>query len=229
VRLSEIIISVALFAFGLLYWFGARPGDGIRKWEAIAYWAGWVVLAIALVSPLHEAGEEFFSAHMLQHELIMALSAPLLVLGRPLIRYLWAMPMGMRRIVGVFSGPLLALTAPVTAGILHAGAIWIWHYPPLFGATLTSEFVHAAQHLSFFLTGLLFWWSVLHGPVGAAMLNLLITTIYTGVLGALLVFSRTVLYPAYAMRDQQIGGLIMWVPGGVAYLVAALWIASRFV
>ncbi len=114
----------------------------------------------------------------------------------------------------------------------------MWHIPQLFQATLTNDFVHAMQHISFLGSALLFWWAVVHGPqralgYGVAMLYLLSTAMHSGLLGALLTFARTVWYPAYenggtetwgltALEDQQLGGLVMWAPAGVIYIVAGL-------
>jgi len=107
----------------------------------------------------------------------------------------------------------------------------------LFQATLRSEWVHAAQHLSFFGSALLFWWSLFYvqgrSNYGAGVLYLFTTAAHTGILGALLTFSNTTWYPAYAqstlswgvspLEDQQIGGLIMWVPASLVYIGAGLW------
>jgi len=134
------------------------------------------------------------------------------------------------------------VSLPVVAWILHAAAIWIWHAPPLFQATLHSETVHTAQHLSFLFTGLLFWWALLRGTENrrgrvAGVLYLFTTALHTNLLGALLTFSRRVWYPIYGastapwgltpLEDQQLAGLIMWIPAGIAYLVAALALIAR--
>jgi putative membrane protein len=224
-------------------WRSAAPGRGVRGREVTAFGLGWLALAIALVSPVHRWGEALFSAHMVQHELLMAVAAPLLVLGRPLIPWLWALPAGWRRPVGrLASAPPVrsgwqGLTHPGVAWTLHAVAIWGWHLPALFQATLRSETVHALQHASFLGTGLLFWWTVLerrHGRLGwpGAVIALFTTAVHTGLLGALLTFSNRLWYPIYApataawgltpLEDQQLAGLIMWIPGGLAYLIAAL-------
>jgi cytochrome c oxidase assembly factor CtaG len=107
----------------------------------------------------------------------------------------------------------------------------------LFQATLESEFVHTLQHLSFLLSALLFWWALIHGRrglmgYGAAVLYMFTTSIHSGVLGALITFSSSVWYPAYAattsswgltpLEDQQLGGLIMWIPAGLVYIFAGL-------
>ena len=230
-------------------WRSAAPGHGIRRWEAGAFAGGWIVLLLALMSPLHRLGAVLFSAHMAQHELLMVVAAPLLVLGRPLVPLVWALPMRWRRAMGDWAtaGPVRGtwelLTLPLVAWTLHAIAIWLWHAPALFDATLRSELIHTLQHLSFLGTGLLFWWALLRGRSGrlgrpAAVLYLFTTSVHTTVLGALLTFSSRPWYSLYGsstaawgltpVEDQQLAGLIMWVPAGLAYLIAALVIAASW-
>jgi putative membrane protein len=224
-------------------WRSAETGRGVRRWESAAYASGWATLFVALVSPLHPLGRVLFSAHMMQHELLMLVAAPLLVLGRPSVAFLWAMPVGWAREVGAwgraawFRRPWRALTNPFAAWAVHALALWVWHVPALFQATIDNEWVHTAQHLSFFLSALLFWWALLRGReglkgYGAAVLYLFTTSIHSGALGALITFASSVWYPAYAgttgewgltpLEDQQLGGLIMWIPAGLVYIFAGL-------
>jgi putative membrane protein len=230
-------------------WRSAGTGHGIRRWEAASFAGGWFMLLLALVAPLHQLGEVLFSAHMVQHELLMAAAAPLLVLGRPLIPFVWAMPVSWRRMMGSWAAaPRLRhtwslVTLPLVAWTVHALAIWIWHAPRLFQATVSSDLIHTLQHVSFLGTGLLFWWALIRRGQGrfgrpVAVLYLFTTTVHTTVLGALLAFSPRVWYPIYAsstlawgltpLEDQQLAGLIMWVPAGLAYLIAALAIASSW-
>ena len=201
-----------------------------------------MVLSLALVSPLHPLGEALFSAHMAQHEILMLLAAPMLVVSRPLVPLLWGLPFGWRRVAGRWSKmrPVQriweSLTLPLAAWCIHAAALWIWHAPALFQATLTSELAHSAQHLSFLLSALLFWWALLYGPgrmnYGSGVLYIFTTGVHTSILGALLTFASSVWYPAYrstaplwgitSLEDQQVGGLIMWIPAGLVYLAAGL-------
>lgn len=95
------LIILGLVLSGWLYWRGATDDHGIRRWERRCYWSGWWTLVGAVVSPLHPLGEVLFSAHMVQHEVLMLLSAPLLVLGRPLVAFLWVLPMSRRRQAGM--------------------------------------------------------------------------------------------------------------------------------
>lgn len=244
------VVIVSLLLSGWLYargvrrmWREAGSGRGIRRWEAVAFAAGWFALFVALVSPLHPLGEVLFSAHMTQHELLMLVAAPLIVLGRPVVAFLWSVPVAWSRRMGQwtkarwFQRSWKSITMPLTAWVIHAAALWIWHVPFLFQATLRSDLVHTLQHVSFLGSALLFWWALIHGPqgalgYGAAALYVFTTSVHSGVLGALITFAGTVIYPAYAqstaswgltpLEDQQIGGLIMWVPAGLVYIVAGL-------
>jgi putative membrane protein len=244
-----VIAGLALTAW--LYLRGVRRlwressarGRAVRKREVWAFAAGWLALFVALVSPLHPWGEVLFSAHMTQHEVLMLMAAPLLVLGRPLVPLLWALPFGWRQRVGEVGkkrevrAVWRAVTNPLAAWAIHAVALWVWHVPALFDATLRSDFVHTLQHLSFLGSALLFWWALIHGRqglmgYGAAVLYMFTTSVHSGVLGALITFTRSVWYPAYAtttaswgltpLEDQQLGGLIMWIPAGLVYIFAGL-------
>jgi putative membrane protein len=240
--LDPLIVASLLLA-AVLYWRGNTKEHGIRTWEARSYWAGWVLLAVALVSPLHAMGEVLFSAHMAQHELMMLAAAPLLVLGRPLVPYVWALPERWRRPVArpICARPVQTLwrtiSHPLHACWIHGAALWIWHTPQLYQASVSSDLVHTIQHLSFLLTALLFWWALLRNPrtrgqYGLAVIYVFSTALHTSVLGALLTFAPTVWYPVYAqttwawgftaLEDQQVGGLIMWVPAGLLYTIAGL-------
>jgi putative membrane protein len=235
-----VVIPLAISA--ALYALGSRRQFGLTSIQRLCFWSGWASLVIALISPLHPMGEVLFSAHMVQHEILMLISAPLLVLSRPLVTFLWALPFEWRRTLGRWSkapairNPWLWMTAPFAAWWIHAVAIWAWHAPVLFQATIHNDLIHTAQHLSFFLTALLFWWSLFyaHGrrAYGSGVLYVFTTAIHTGILGALLTFAPRPWYPIYSnttqawgltpLQDQQIGGLIMWVPASLVYLAAGL-------
>ncbi|MGQ0752471.1 MAG: cytochrome c oxidase assembly protein [Betaproteobacteria bacterium] len=246
-------VVACLLAAGLLYargawalWRKAGVGRGLTLAQACAFIAGWITLIAALISPIDALGARLFSAHMVQHELLMVIAAPLFVSARPLETWTWGLSVSWRRGAGRIGHwpPLLhawsAITAPASAWALHAAALWIWHVPMFFDAALRSEDLHVAQHASFLATALLFWWAVL-GRTGARRPGLAIalsftTMLHTGALGALLTFSPSAWYRGYhhtetfgltALEDQQLGGLIMWVPGGVAYLAAGLMLVFR--
>jgi putative membrane protein len=241
-----IVIPLVLTAW--LYLRGIRrlaraSGASIRKLDIVCFAFGWLTLVVALVSPLHPWGAVLFSAHMTQHELLMLVAAPLLVLGRPIIAILWAFPKTIAQKLSGWTGHRAwqslwrIITNSFVAWLIGAAVLWIWHLPALFQATLDSEFVHALQHISFLFSALLFWWAVLHGRqramgYGVAVLYMFTTALHSGLLGALLTFTRTIWYPEYIGRtaawgltpleDQQLGGLIMWIPAGLVYIVAGL-------
>ena len=244
-----VTMAVLGYAIGLSrLWRHAGPGSGITVGQASAFAGGMLLLAFALCSPFDGFASELFLAHMVQHELLMVAVAPLLVLGRPLATWTWALSPRARVAVGRSTRQELlrrvwqAITHPLSAFMIHAVALWLWHVPSLFDAALRSEGIHALQHASFLFSALLFWWAVLRpGDIrlrdGVAVLYLFATMLHTGALGALLTVSNLPWYPQAtnpswgiaAIEDQQIGGLIMWIPAGTIYIFAALWVMARWI
>jgi cytochrome c oxidase assembly factor CtaG len=216
--LSLLVAGSAVYAAGVrrLWARAGRRGVGVGQVSAFA--AGMLMLALAVVSPLHELAERFLWVHMVQHELLMVLAAPLLVLGKPLQSFVWVQPIRLPR----------RLSDPVLAWVLHAAAIWVWHAPRAFEAALANEAMHFAQHASFLGSAVLFWWTILARPPLGAMASLFTTMLYTGALGALMTFSRASWYSGYGLEDQQLAGLVMWIPAGLAYPVVALFIGSKW-
>jgi len=238
--------SGVLYAVGVRHlWQRAGAWRGIRNVHLVRFVLGWLVLAGALLSPIDAFADRSFALHMLQHELIMLVAAPLFVLARPLEAFAWSLAPGMRRRVADATHlpwakrGSRALTRQSSAWCLHAGALWIWHVPALFIAAVANPALHVLQHACFFGSALLFWWSVLRFRAAlqstGAMASVLTTMLHTSALGALLTLAAHPMYVAAgqatilgltALEDQQLGGLIMWVPGSLAYLVAALVIAA---
>jgi cytochrome c oxidase assembly factor CtaG len=248
--LTILIASLWFYLRGVQrLWRAASPGRGVSRGEVACFIAGWLVLAAALMPPVHTLGEILFSVHMVEHELLMAVAAPLLVLGRPVIAFLWALPQSARRDVGSLSRAravnrvwLFAASALV-AWAVHALALWVWHLPVLFEAALASELVHSLQHLCFLGAALLYWTSLLHRRHdaegrGVAVISLFATTLHSSILGALLTLGTVPWYLLYggrsaawgltALEDQQLAGLVMWVPGGLVYMGAALALAAAW-
>jgi putative membrane protein len=242
---SSLALSIALYAVGVFrLWRHAGYGRGIRPLEALAFATGWLTLAIALSPPLDEWSETWLAAHMVQHELLMVVAAPLIALGAPLPGMLWAMPFRVRHtfVAAVQRTPLplvwRAVTSPASAFLLYGLALWIWHVPALYDEALEHEAVHVVQHLCFFGTAALFWWGIAHGRqgrtgYGAAVVYLFVTAVHGGVLGALLTVSPRVWYAPYLahhpsgltpLEDQQLAGLLMWVPAGLAFAAGALFL-----
>jgi cytochrome c oxidase assembly factor CtaG len=246
---TPILVVSGLHGAGTLGLWQRRKQFSARLTVSLAlFWLGMAVMVIALVSPLHDLGEHLFAAHMMEHELVMIVAAPLLVLARPVGLLLWGLPKSARHrgAAAMKWGPLRVtwggVTLPLVATFLHGLAIWAWHAPAFFDATVTDLLLHRLQHLSFFLTGFLFWWSIIwRCDRGTAAWHLFVTMMHTGILGALIALAPNVIYLTQtrfsdqwgltALEDQQLAGLIMWVPGGIIYAAAALccmatWILS---
>ncbi len=211
----DIATGISLALAASLYFNAAAA----LAWRHIAaFTAGWLALVVAVLSPLEAEVPASFSLHMIQHELLMIVAPPLLILGRPYAALAATLPPAALRIA---AAPLRV--PPLAALLLHAAALWVWHVPRLFDAALESDAVHAALHASFFFTALLFWWAVFRRlRTGIAVLYILVTMIHAGALAALLTFAPAPLYALTALGEQQLGGLIMWVPAGYAMLAAGL-------
>lgn len=243
------MVALPLALAALLYltgvarlWRRSDLGRPALGRAAALYAAGWATLAGALVSPLHQAGETSFTMHMIEHEILMLVSALLLVASRPGAALLWAFPQLVRAGFGSAGRWSLwrTLADPFVATAIQAAAIVAWHMPWLFDLALQSEAWHVAQHLSFIASALLFWWAMLHGRGGpfVAAFCLFFTAMIGGGLGALMSLADSPWYSAYAAlgmtpagltpaQDQQLAGMIMWVPGGAWHLAVALWFLLR--
>lgn len=241
---AMLAASLSLYVTGLVrLWRSAGRGHGIRAVNVAAFGGGIVALIVALLSPLDALSDVLFSAHMGQHELLMLVAAPLLVMGKPWLTAAWALPERWRRQSlaalqqPLARGPWRVITAPVTILVLHALALWVWHIPLLFDHALENETVHAVQHLSFFVTAALFWWALVQGRYGragygAGVLFVFMTAMHSGILGALITFAERLWYPVHEgrtraagldpLQDQQLAGLLMWIPAGVILMVLGL-------
>lgn len=210
-------------------WLRAGAGRGVRRWQVAAFWSGMAFLFIALISPVDTWSIVSLSMHMVQHLLLTIIAPPLLVLGLPpaaLIRLLpgrWRQGtarwwLRQRRLQQFWH----RMTAPLYTWCLFALVLWTWHLPPLYEAAVLHPAVHLLEHLSFFGSALGFWWGLKrYGVIG--VLLVFTTALHTSILGALLTFSTQIWYPIYSsLEDQQFAGLIMWMPGGVVFLVAGL-------
>jgi putative membrane protein len=246
----NILTALTLAIVAILYAAGLRRlwrSDGgtqtIRRWQAASFAAGCASVAVALLSRLDGWSDIFFSAHMGQHEILMLISAPLMVLGRPFIVTLWGLPSDARtRIANAIRKPSIAMpweriSGPLTVLVLHAIVLWAWHVPAMFEAALHHEALHVFQHLGFFLTAALFWWALIHGRYGrlgygVGVLYVFLTAMHTQLLGALLTFGPRLWYPTHAARtaaahvspidDQQLAGIVMWIPFGAVFLIVGL-------
>jgi cytochrome c oxidase assembly factor CtaG len=224
-------------------WRHAGHGRGVLRWQAWCFAGGVAVLLVALVSPLDAVADQLFSAHMAQHVLLAVVAPPLIVAGAPLTAMLWLLPAENRRRLAQWIKRLgwprtlwAVMTAPVVAWAVHAVAMWIWHLPRLYTLALEHSLIHAAEHVSFVGTAALMWWGFVYprrsrrAAYGLGVAALFLTMMHSGALGALLTLSKRIWFPVHAageaawglapLEDQQLAGLIMWVPGGLLYMAA---------
>jgi putative membrane protein len=236
-----------LVAGGILYAIGSvrmrSSGGRVRAAERASFWIGWTILFASLTPWMDRAVGVSFSAHMAQHEMMMLFGAPLVIVGRPIVPWMWALPQAMRwSLGGTFASALPRtiwrwLTTPFVAWALHGATVWIWHAPVLYEAAVKHDAIHALEHATFIGTATLFWWGLVYGrygraAYGASALYVFTTMLHTGVLGAMFALSVSPFYAVYRDRaaitgldpvhDQQLAGLYMWIPAGIVLTTCGL-------
>ena len=248
-------VPLALFlAFGL-YVRGfvrlrRRRHPRVTPLHGLAFAGGVVTLFIALASPIHELGERLLQVHMAQHLLLMLVAAPLLWLGRPLAPLLLGLPRSLsHRAARILSRPAVrrlgrGLAHPLVAWFSFAAATWGWHMSAPYELALRSEAWHYLEHACFFTSALLFWWNVVAPwpcrpawPRWSMLPYLALADLQNTALCALLTFSDRIWYPSYAalprpfgfspLQDQAAAGALMWIPGSLAYLIAAVCVVRE--
>ena len=234
----SVLIGTGLL--GALYFYGIGPlrrrlglGPPASPWQVASFCAALLVLLLSLNGPVHDLSDYYlFSVHMLQHLVLTLLFPPLLLMGIPS----WLLQPLVRR-PGVLAVARL-LTRPWLAALLFSVSIAAWHLSPFYDLMMRNHEVHIATHLMFMVTATVMWWPVM-SPLpelpplrpGIGMLYLFLVGIPMQVVGALITFADEVLYPWYVaaprtwglspLDDQQLGGLLMWVPGNL-WMFAAI-------
>jgi len=228
----------------------SRGGRPSLARHALLFAGGWLVIALSLLTPLHALGGRSFTAHMIEHELLMLVAAPLFAWSKPLGVLLWAFPARARHSIASiaqhrwYDAAWSGISTPMAAALVQAAVMWLWHAPSLFNRALVSEGWHAAQHLSFVFAAILFWWSIdaaaRERRAGVAAVWLFFTSLQSGLLGVLMTFAQSPWYPRYIelglsglagmtpLEDQQLAGIIMWIPGGMVHAIVALVYLSRW-
>lgn len=246
------LLIFVLLAFGVFYtrgWWTLRQKRSrlATKGRLASYLGGLAALALSLLSPIDWLGGQLFFMHMIQHLLSIMVAAPLLWLGNPFPIALWGVPKRARRPLSalfttrsIFRRSLTAITKPGISWLLFVVILLGWHEPSAYNLALRRGWVHDIEHIMFFGAAMLYWWHVtgaaphLHPrmPIWMSMGFLLATIPPNMLTGVMIAFSETVVYTYYesiprvwgvsVMQDQQLGGAIMWIPGSMMYLVAAL-------
>jgi cytochrome c oxidase assembly factor CtaG len=254
---TDPFLLIPLLGIGLAYVVGYRrfarlphTHAGFRV-RAGLFAMGYAALVVALVSPLHALGERSFALHMVQHLLLLLVAAPLLLLSNSMPVMMWALPRQERATLGRLVGQpgrvrslLRTLTHPMLAWWLFVGTQWLWHQPVAYEWALASRWAHYFEHITFFATSILFWWPVIGAAPLPSPLSYPARLAYTflawlpnSLLGAGISMARGPLYGYYVNQartqgadpsfDQQLAGLIMWVPGDILFvsILLALFVA----
>lgn len=213
-NLDPVLLGFLAFAAAThLYAVRMEPG-----WKVHAARAGWVLTAAALVSPLCSLSVALFSARVAQHMILALVAAPLLATARP----------------SCFAGPKRVAASSVVFAVLF----WGWHLPPIYDATFQSTVLYWTMHLSMLVGAICFWAAVMNSrqPFAAAAASFL-TSSQMGILGALFTFASRPLFSSHlgkttawglsTLEDQQLGGLIMWVPAGLLLTVSFVLVLNR--
>ncbi|MBV9577843.1 MAG: cytochrome c oxidase assembly protein [Chloroflexi bacterium] len=247
--LLSLGLAAVLYARGWRY-LRRRGSRHPTRGQAVCFAAGLALIVLALLSPIGTYDQDLFSLHMTEHLLLTVGAPPLLLLGWPLVPMLWGLPRQERRGAARLLRPhgLLfrvgsSLARPTVAVTLFVTTFAIWHVPFLYDAAQGQTLVHWTEHILFFATAMLFWWPVIHPGGGARTLGKFAGIGYVSIpmlegtlIGALLTFAQRPFYATYLaapqltgvspLEDQQLAGLIMWIPGGLVYGVAILWLLA---
>jgi putative membrane protein len=244
--LLPLALAVMIYVVGMSnIWRRAGAGRGIHAGRVVSFLGAVLALLVIFVSPLDALSEELFSAHMVQHMLLIFIVAPLLVCSDFPLALLWALPRNWAQSLGhkwnqspIPSRVWQVLTSPVSAWVQFTIVFWIWHASWLYEAALQNEVIHILEHVLFLATGILFWWVLFqpteqkHRRYGIGVLYLFTTVLQSGILGALMTFASQPWYSSYAgsvrhwgltsLQDQQLAGIIMWMIGGAVFTLLTI-------
>jgi putative membrane protein len=250
VVVAGIAIAAAVYTRGWCTYRRRLPARA-SPWRLVWFLGGLGCLWVALASSIDAVADVRLSAHMVQHILLLTCAPALILLGDPLLPLIRGLPGSVRRTI---IAPLArqrwlrrvwhAVTQPLVTLVVSSVIFWLWHVPGPFQLALRVPVVHLAEHASFFVGGMLFWWPVIQPwasrprwPAAAMIPYLLLADVQNTVLAAVLTFADRVLYPFYqtlpsgadtaALEDQVLAGVLMWVPMSLAYLLPAALLTIR--
>lgn len=246
--LFPLLLVFVLYSLGLRQLWRGGGGRGVSCIQAGSFIAGGALVLITWSGPLNRGAASSLAAHVAQHMVLMGAVPPLLLLGRPGVVTLGLLP---TRTARALTAPLrkarrlqfwALLASPVTAMLVQSAVMWSWHLPAAMDLAIQNAGWHGVMHASFLATGLWFWAALLRSirnpdaGAGSGALAIVGSMMAMGLLGALLTFADRPRYPVYAelaaqlgrsaLGDQQLAGLIMWVPSALPYLIGGLIITA---
>ena len=246
----SVYVMVILLALLSIYAIGgfrlgrrsrSRRGTGFRD---IYYLIGIGAVFVALSSPIDVYSGDLFFIHMIQHLLLVMIAAPFILLSSPVANILWSCPLRLRHYLGgfmnrtgIFRQVLRGATIPIIAWFMYVVTFWVWHSPGFYNAALSSDGLHVIEHAMMFGSGIVFWWPVIgpaplksHMPHPLKFLYLFLALFQNIILAAILTFAEWPVYSYYQVVpnhwgiggewDQQLAGVLMWIPGTMMYFVA---------
>jgi putative membrane protein len=232
-------VVIGLLALGGVYlgatYWRARNESGARvePWRIASFLGGLVVLFVALTGPIHDLSDYYlFSAHMIQHMVLVFAMPPLLMYGTPD----WMLPPLLPGVAGLKVAG--RLTRPAATFTIFNVVLVAWHLPPLYNLAMEHHPVHIVEHLMIMAASVILWWPVL-SPVSALpraaypiqLLYLFVVGLPMVMVAIFIAMADDLLYPFYGAAprvwdalsphaDQHLGGIIMWIPGGLVFLIA---------
>jgi putative membrane protein len=230
---TGVVLLGAAYVTRLLRHHRTHPVEGIERAKALSFLAGLAVLFGSLTGPVHDLSDYYlFSAHMVQHLLLAFAMPPLLLYGTPG----WMLSPRLRHPRALRLGRLL--TRPSSAFAVFNLVLVAWHLPPAYNLAMNNHPIHIVQHLMIMAASVLLWWPVLspfpelpRAAYPVQLLYLFVVGLPMVVVAIFITMADGMLYPYYAgaprvwsalgpHADQHLGGLIMWIPGGLVFLVA---------
>lgn len=247
--MTDLLIVIGLLGGGALYARGSLLSRVTTRRQVFCGALSFVILTFVLLPPYDGWADRWFSVHMGQHMLIILVVAPLMVMGKVPALTFRSLPLRVRRRFGRVrrnstARRIISVAAvPAVVWSIHVVAVWTWHVPALYDEALRNDWVHGSEHLIFLLSAIAFWNVVASAGTtrgantGVAMCYLIAAGLQGSVLGAILLFSSRPLYQSYAvptahgmtpLQDQQVAGLVMWLPGSVIYLIGVVFVFLRW-
>ncbi|MDE2816649.1 MAG: cytochrome c oxidase assembly protein [Chloroflexota bacterium] len=246
--LTSLAVGLSCGLVSLFYAIGVTRAQRLGRstpspWRRLSFGSGIALILVSLIGPVDTLSAQYFTMHMIQHLLLMLIAPPLLLVGAPVVMVLRGLPPFLQRPVFVTVARNRVMRR-VTQTLLHShvalglflATLWLWHVPQLYSSAVNDDFVHLLEHTLFFWPSVFFWWNVVDSwPFRARLsaprrlLYIFFATAGLKLVGVLITVSGQVLYTAYllpregsafaALDDQRIGGLIMWMGGGLYMLL----------